>query len=88
MAGMIGNNPEDMGDLANKLAHAVEQINQITSTLSSKASSVQWEGPDAKRFKGTEWPQYKSALTKVASELGQVKTNVLKQKAQQEQASA
>lgn len=88
MAGMIGNNPEDMADLAKKIAHAVEQLNQITSTLTSKANSVQWEGPDAKRFKGSEWPQYKSQLSKVAQELTQVKQVVLKQKAQQEQASA
>ncbi|MGA7203085.1 MAG: hypothetical protein WBX27_00480 [Specibacter sp.] len=86
MAGMIGSDPQDMADLVNKLAHAVDQIQQITSTLDNKAHSVRWEGPDANRFKSSDWPAYKSSLTKVAQSLGEVKTLVNKQK--QEQISA
>ncbi|WP_150117044.1 hypothetical protein [Arthrobacter sp. ERGS1:01] len=86
MAGMLGNNPADMADLANKLAQAVDQINQITSTLDSKAHGVQWEGPDANRFKSSDWPSHKSALSRVAQELDQVKNTVNRQR--QEQISA
>ncbi|GAA4656555.1 hypothetical protein [Arthrobacter cryoconiti] len=88
MAGLIGNDPQDMADLASKIAHAVDQIHTITSTLDSKANSVQWQGPDASRFKTSDWPSYKSSLTRVAADLETVKATVLKQKQQQEAASA
>ena len=88
MAGMLGNDPQDMADLANKLNQAVDQIQQITSTLDGKAQSVRWEGPDANRFKSSDWPQYKNQLTRVAQELEAVKALVNKQKQQQISASA
>lgn len=88
MAGMIGNNPQDMAELANKIAQAVQQINQLISSLTAKASSVQWEGPDAKKFKGTDWPHQKTQLTKIANDLETTKTVILKQKAEQEATSA
>ncbi|WP_146238824.1 WXG100 family type VII secretion target [Arthrobacter livingstonensis] len=88
MAGLIGNNPEDMADLASKIGHAVDQIQQLTSTLDGKATSVQWQGPDADRFKHTDWPTYKTQLNKVAQSLAQVQQNVNKQKQEQISTSA
>ncbi|ALE93900.1 hypothetical protein AOC05_03190 [Arthrobacter alpinus] len=70
------------------MSQAVDQIHQITSMLDGKAQSVRWEGPDANRFKSSEWPQYKSALTRVAQDLEAVKGIVNKQKQQQINASA
>lgn len=87
MAGMIGSDPADMADLVNKLAHAVDQIHQITSTLDGKAHSVRWEGPDANRFKTSDWPSYKSSLSKVAQSLEEVKGLVNRQKQEQITAS-
>lgn len=83
MAGIIGNDPQDMADLVSKLGTAIDQITQAMSTLDSKAQSVQWEGPDAARFKGTQWPQSKQQLARVVADLGDVKTLVNKQKQQQ-----
>ncbi|WP_104086879.1 WXG100 family type VII secretion target [Arthrobacter sp. GMC3] len=88
MAGMIGNDPQDMGELATKLNQAVEQIHQLTAMLDSKAQSVRWEGPDATRFKSTQWPQHKTALTRVSQELESVKNLVNKQKQEQLNASS
>ncbi len=88
MAGLIGNNPEDMADLASKIGHAVDQIQQITSTLDGKANSVQWQGPDADRFKHSEWPTYKSQLARVSQSLQDVQQNVNKQKQEQINTSA
>ncbi|WP_207343673.1 hypothetical protein [Arthrobacter sp. E3] len=87
MAGMLGSDPQDMADLASKLGNAIDQITQVMSTLDSKASSVLWEGPDAKRFKGTEWPMSKKALARVIADLGNVKTVVNKQMNEQITAS-
>lgn len=83
MAGLVENNPDDMAELADKLGHAVEQINHITSSLSAKAEHVKWEGPDARRFKLTDWPQSKDALTRVTQDLEAVKVVVNKQRRQQ-----
>ncbi|MDQ0278337.1 uncharacterized protein YukE [Arthrobacter silviterrae] len=88
MAGMLGSDPNDMADLVNKIGHAVDQIHTVTSTLDSKAQSVRWEGPDANRFKSSEWPSYKASLQRVAQDLEQVKNLVNKQKEQQINASA
>jgi uncharacterized protein YukE len=88
MAGLIGNNPEDMADLASKLGHAVDEIHQLTSSLDGKANSVQWQGPDADRFKHTDWPTYKSQLSKVAQNLQEVQQKVNKQKQDQISTSA
>ncbi len=68
----MGNNPEDMADLASKIGHAVDRIRQITSTLDGKANSVQWQGPDANRFKHSEWPTDKSQLARVSQSLQDV----------------
>ena len=88
MAGLMGNNPEDMADLASKIGHAVDRIRQITSTLDGKANSVQWQGPDADRFKHSEWPTYKSQLARVSQSLQDVQQNVNKQKQEQINTSA
>ncbi|POH59362.1 hypothetical protein [Arthrobacter glacialis] len=87
MAGMIGNDPQDMAELVSKLSTAVDQITQAMSTLDGKAQSVRWEGPDATRFKGTQWPASKKQLARVIAELNDVKSIVAKQKQQQLDAS-
>lgn len=87
MAGMIGNDPQDMAELVSKLSTAVDQITQAMTTLDGKAQSVRWEGPDATRFKGTQWPASKKQLARVIAELNDVKAIVAKQKQQQLDAS-
>ena len=76
-----------MADLASKLGNAIDQITQVMGTLDGKAQSVRWEGPDATRFKGTQWPTSKKSLSRVIADLGDVKTIVNKQKQQQMDAS-
>ncbi|AJT40473.1 WXG100 family type VII secretion target [Psychromicrobium lacuslunae] len=79
----LGSNPEDMQDLITKINQAVDQIHQAVNGLDSKATSVQWNGPDANNFKHTEWPQHKQNLNKVADDLHQVGQTVQKQRQQQ-----
>lgn len=85
---MLGSDPQDMAELISKLAQAVDQIQSAMSTLDAKAQSVRWEGPDAKRFKGSQWPQSKQQLNRVVADLNDVKVLVTRQKTQQENASA
>lgn len=88
MAGMLGSDPQDMGELISKLGTAIDQIQQAMGTLDSKAQSVRWEGPDANRFKSSQWPQSKQQLNRVIHDLNDVKTLVTRQKAEQERASS
>ncbi|MFQ4149704.1 hypothetical protein AAGW05_13580 [Arthrobacter sp. LAPM80] len=88
MAGMIGNDPQDMADLVSKLASAIDQISHAMSSIDGKANSVQWAGPDATRFKGSQWPASKQQLNRVISDLNDVKTLVSKQRQQQLDTSA
>lgn len=85
---MLGSDPQDMAQLVAKLATAIDQINQAMSTLDSKAQSVRWEGPDANRFKSSQWPASKQQLSRVVTELTEVKQLVNKQKQQQIDASS
>lgn len=84
----LGNNPQDMQDLVTKIKHAVDSINQAISQLDGKVSSVQWNGPDATKFKTSDWPSHKGNLSKIVTDLEQVAQVVTKQKEQQEQTSA
>ncbi|MFC8303501.1 hypothetical protein ACFUCV_07415 [Specibacter sp. NPDC057265] len=85
---MLGSDPQDMAELISKIATAIDQIQSAMGTLDSKAQSVRWEGPDAKRFKGSQWPQSKQQLNRVVADLNDVKVLVTRQKTQQENASA
>ena len=85
---MLGSDPQDMAELISKIATAIDQIQSAMGTLDSKAQSVRWEGPDAQRFKGSQWPQSKQQLNRVVADLNDVKVLVTRQKAQQETASA
>ncbi len=85
---MLGSDPQDMAELISKIATAIDQIQSAMGTLDSKAQSVRWEGPDAQRFKGSQWPQSKQQLNRVVADLNEVKVLVTRQKAQQESASA
>lgn len=87
MAGMIGNNSEEMSELVSKLSQAVDQITQAMTSLDGKAQSVNWVGPDATRFKGTQWPASKQQLARVIADLNDVKALVAKQRQQQIDAS-
>lgn len=88
MAGnMIGNNTEDMQDLMNKLSTAIDQIQSAMGTVDGKVQSVLWNGPDADRFRGSEWPNSKTQLNKVISDLTTVRTTVQRQKDEQVSAS-
>jgi len=88
MAGMLGSDPQDMAELISKLATAIDQIQSAMGTLDGKVNSVNWKGPDAERFKGTQWPQSKQQLNRVINDLNDVKTLVNRQKSEQERASA
>ncbi len=88
MAGnMIGSDLGDMQDLIGKLAQAIDQIQGAMGSVDGKVNSVVWRGPDADRFRSSEWPNTKSQLTRVISDLTTVKETVQRQRSEQESTS-
>ncbi|WP_285726596.1 hypothetical protein [Psychromicrobium xiongbiense] len=84
----LGNNPQDMQDLVNKINQAVTDIQNAVTGLDAKATSVQWNGPDANNFKHTEWPAHKAKLNNIVQDLQTVSQTVSKQREQQITTSA
>ena len=84
----LGNNPQDMQDLITKINNAVNQIRDAMNQIEGKVNNVQWNGSDATRFKTVQWPESKTSLTTIISNLEGVAQLVTKQKTEQEQTSA
>lgn len=88
MAGnMYGSDLNDMQDLIGKLDQAITQIQDAMNSVNGKVGSVAWAGPDADRFKSSEWPTTRTQLTKVINDLTTVKTTVTRQRTEQENTS-
>lgn len=88
MAGnMVGSDLQDMQALIGKLDQAIGQIQDAMNSVDGKVNSVVWRGPDADRFRSSEWPNTKSQLTKVINDLTTVKTTVTRQRSEQENTS-
>lgn len=85
--GFLGNDPQDMQILISNLNTAIEQIQGAMNLVDGKVQSVQWNGTDADNFRNSEWPNSKSQLTKVITDLGVARDTVQRQKSEQEQAS-
>lgn len=88
MAGnFFGSDLNDMQQLIGKLDQAIGQIQDAMNSVDSKVGQVAWAGPDADRFKSSEWPNTRTQLTKVINDLTTVKGTVTRQRAEQENTS-
>ena len=47
-----GNNPEQMGQLAQLLTQKSEELNQTANQLTQQLGNTAWVGPDSERFRG------------------------------------
>lgn len=76
MAGFYGADVEQLQQLARDLDVRAEELNQITSRLTTKVASVAWKGPDAQRFT-TDWNERLSVeLRKVSTALVEISGHV------------
>ncbi|MDT5101314.1 MAG: hypothetical protein QOC76_5051 [Mycobacterium sp.] len=65
----FGQDVEQVQQLASQLNTRADDIQRLVSQLSSTVDAVDWQGPDAERFR-SEWQgQHRTALNAVVSAL-------------------
>ena len=88
MAGFQGMDVEAVRSLAQQMNAKADEIEQLSSTLSSQLDGTQWVGQDAAGFRG-EWSgAHRSQLAGVANALREASRAASNNANQQEQASA
>ena len=86
--GLIGNDPDAMNKLAAQMKTAAETIRNAVSGLDGQVNGVAWNGPDARQFKGTDWPAGSKRLIAIATDLDTTSTVITKQASDQVATSA
>ena len=81
-----GNNPEQMGQLAQLLTQKSEELNQTANQLTQQLGNTAWVGPDSERFRG-EWETHRAQLTQIAAQLQEVSATVQRNRQDQEATS-
>jgi uncharacterized protein YukE len=81
-----GNNPEQMGQLAQLLTQKSEELNQTANQLTQQLAGTAWVGPDSERFRG-EWETHRAQLTQIAAQLQEVSATVQRNRQDQEATS-
>ena len=85
--GMQGLDPADCRDLVKVLKNSAHQLNQAGTLLSHAVARTGWDGPDSQRFRA-QWPANRKRLNTTARDLEDAATQLLREIAEQERASA
>ena len=84
----IGMDVEAVRTLAGQLNSKADEIDTITSTLTSQLSSTQWEGSDAGTFRSDWTTTHVSQLTTVANAIRDAASNAIRNADEQSTASS
>lgn len=84
---MYGADVEQLNQLSAQLNNKASDIQNVISQLSSAISSVQWQGPDANRFRSDWQGQHVAQLKQVVSALQNASQNA-KRNAQEQQSAS
>lgn len=84
---MLGLDPTAVRALANQMANAASEIQQLASQLTNMLANTQWVGPDHDRFAGDWNGTHVHQLQLVANALSDASSVANQNVAQQEQAS-
>lgn len=87
MAGFFGADVEQLQLLGRELTQQAEELDSITSRLTSRITSVDWRGPDAQRFMSDWHDRLAVSLRSTAGALRDVSSRALESARQQEDAS-
>lgn len=79
---------EEVKQTGNELKQISSEIQGLMSRLDGRVNSTSWEGPDAQRFKNDWWPQHRTTLQRIVSDLDGLGQAALNNATEQEQASA
>lgn len=74
--------------MGNLLKRKSSDIQALISEIEASVASAPWEGPDAQAFKGTQWPDHRTQLTNIASQLDGFGQSALNNASEQESTSS
>lgn len=69
MADWIGQNPDEVNDLAATFDAKAGELEGIVQTITSKLAGTTWQGPDRIRFETSDWANLQTALNQAAQTL-------------------
>ena len=84
----VGMDVEAVRTLAGQLNGKADEIDSITSTLTSQLSTTQWEGSDASTFRSNWSSTHVSQLMTVANALRDAASNAIRNADEQATASS
>lgn len=85
---LIGQDVEQVRQLAAQLNSKAGDIQTVISQLSSAVNSVEWRGSDAERFKSDWQGQHVPQLKQIVSALQEASQRATQNAAEQQQASS
>jgi len=85
---LIGQDPEQVKNLAKQLDSKASEIKNVISQLTSAVNSVQWQGQDAQKFKSDWQSNHVPQLNKVVDALQNASQSAKRNAAEQEQTSS
>ena len=88
MAEFLGQNPDEVRDLATLFDTKAGDLEGVISAISGKLSSTTWTGPDRTRFETETWSTLQTNLNTIAAALRDAGTSARTNATEQENASA
>lgn len=85
MTGMV---IEEVRQTGADLKQISGEIQGLMQRLDGRVNGTTWEGPDAQRFKNDWWPQHRTTLQNIVTELEGLGQAALNNAQEQEQASS
>jgi len=88
MAEYLGQNPDEVRELANLFDTKATDLEGVVSAINSKLGSTTWVGPDRTRFETDTWSTIQNNLNTIANTLREAGTAARTNATEQENASA
>lgn len=88
MAEYLGQNPDEVRELANLFDTKATDLEGVVSAINSKLGSTTWVGSDRTRFETDTWSTIQNNLNTIANTLREAGTTARTNATEQENASA
>lgn len=82
-----GMNPDEVRTLGEQLKRSCESLDSMARELNARLNDTSWVGQDANRFKHASWPQHRSRLSQIGSELAEFGRKAIESAQEQDRAS-
>ena len=88
MAEYLGQNPDEVRELATLFDTKAGDLEGVVSAINSKLGATTWVGSDRNRFQNDTWSTIQSNLNQIATTLREAGTTARTNASEQESASA